>query len=134
MHYEKGNDPSDILEVSLEKIESLLKGDYGISKRSIGLLLLQGDSEIAALVKAKDGDSYSAIEKIANDTKAHYHDPLSYIIALRRQEEVNRIAGLAIEHPPKSEIGFRERLSRVMINPLTGLPILLLILYYGLYK
>src|SRR3989338_9809406 len=31
-------------------------------------------------------------------------------------------------------MSFRERLSRIMINPFTGVPILLLILYYGLYK
>ena len=33
------------LESALAKIEGLLTGDYSISKRAIGLLLLQGDSQ-----------------------------------------------------------------------------------------
>src|SRR3989338_898581 len=134
MHYEKGNDPSDILEISLEKIEALLKGDYGISKRAIGLLLLQGDEKVASLVESREGESYGGIKEVLKEARAHYHEPLSYIIALRRQEEVNRIVGGALVHQPKSDLPFRERISRIMINPITGLPILLLILYYGLYK
>ena len=37
----------DILEISLEKIELLLRADYNVSKRAIGLLLLQEDEEIS---------------------------------------------------------------------------------------
>ncbi|OGW83286.1 MAG: ferrous iron transporter B [Omnitrophica bacterium RIFCSPLOWO2_01_FULL_45_10] len=134
MHEERCNISYDILEISLEKIEALLKGDYGISKRAIGLLLLQGDEKVASLVESREGESYGGIKEVLKEARAHYHEPLSYIIALRRQEEVNRIVGGALVHQPKSDLPFRERISRIMINPITGLPILLLILYYGLYK
>jgi len=40
----------------------------------------------------------------------------------------------AIEHLPKTGLPFKEKLSRVMITPITGIPILLVILYYGIYK
>lgn len=124
----------DILETSLEKIENLLKADYGISKRSIGLLLLQEDEEIISRVKSSDLENFAQIMEIANHAKAHYHEPLSYIISLARQEEASGIVGRAIEHSPRAGLSFKEKLSRVMINPLTGVPILLLILYYGIYK
>lgn len=127
-------DTGDILEISLEKLEGLLKGDYGISMRSIGLLLLQEDEEIISLVKANDSESFAQIMEIVNHTKAHYHEPLSYIISQRRQEEASSIVSRAIEHSPKTGLPFKEKLSRVMINPVTGIPILLLILYYGIYK
>ncbi len=127
-------DVGDILEVALEKIESLLKNDYGISKRAIGLLLLQEDGEIASLVKAKQPDAWVKIEEIVKETRARYSDPLSYIITLRRQEEASRIVKEAVEHLPHAKLSFKENLSRIMINPLTGMPLLLLILYYGLYK
>lgn len=124
----------DILEVSLEKIEGLLKGDYGISGRSVGLLLLQEDDEITSLVKSREPQSFDAVMEIVNYTKTRYNEPLSYIIAMRRQEDASAIVGKTIEHLPKPQLSFNERLSRVMIHPLTGVPILLLILYYGLYK
>src|SRR3989338_4841065 len=125
----------DILEISLEKIESLLKAGYNISKRAIGLLLLQEDKWIISLVKDKESpDVYNQIDSVVTDTKLHYHQPINYIISLRRQEESSRIAREAIEHLPKTEIPFRERLSRIMMNPFTGTPILILILYWGIYK
>lgn len=131
---EEFEDKEDILEISLEKIEGLLKEDYGISGRSMGLLLLQGDEEITALVKSREPENYKLIVEIINHTKEHCHEPLSYIISQRRQEEASSIVSRAIEHSPKTGLPFKEKLSRIMINPITGIPILLVILYYGIYK
>lgn len=126
--------PLEILETSLEKIEGLLKRDYGISKRSIALLLLQEDDEITALARSKEYENFAQILEIIDDAKAHYKEPLSYIISIQRQEEASRIVGSNIEHLPKLKLSFKERLSRVMISPITGVPILLVILYYGIYE
>lgn len=123
-----------MLEVSLEKIELLLKEDYGLSKRAIGLLLLQEDSEIISLVRSKEPREWPKIEEVIKEAKAQYNEPLSYIIALMYHQEAQQIAAESVEHLPQEKITFRERLSRIMINPFTGIPILLLILYYGLYK
>ncbi len=124
----------DILETSLEKIENLLKEDYGISKRSIGLLLLQEDEEIIQLVKSNEIENFARIMEIINHAKAHYSEPISYIISLQRQEEASYIISANIEHLPGGKVSFKEKLSRVMINPLTGMPIMLLVLYYGIYE
>lgn len=124
----------DILEISLERVEGLLKGDYGISGRSIGLLLFQEDEEIIRLVKTNDPESFARIMEIVNQAKAHYQEPLSYIISLTRQEEASSILSRAVEQPPEKGLPFKEKLSRVMIDPVTGIPVLLVILYYGIYK
>jgi len=134
MFEQKIKDTGDILEISLEKLEGLLKGDYGISMRSIGLLVLQEDEEIISLIKSTEPESLLEIMEIVNQAKAHYHEPLSYIISQRRQEEASGIISRAIEHSPKAGLPLKEKLSRVMINPITGMPILLVILYYGIYK
>ena len=128
------DNPLEILETSLEKIEGLLKGDYRISKRSVALLLLQEDNEIMSLVKSKEREDLTHIIEIINDAKTHYKEPLSYIISIQRQEEASRIVSTNIEHLPKQDISLKEKLSRVMINPITGVPILLVILYYGIYQ
>lgn len=135
MSEQKSNEIGDVLEISLEKIELLLRARYRISKRSIGLLLLQEDKEIISLVESnEDADKFKQIMDIVTYTKQHYHEPLSYIIALRKQEEVNRIVTHSVENLPEQKLTFREKLSRIMINPFTGIPILLFILYWGLYK
>jgi len=130
----KFKNQGDILEVSLGKIEILLKEDYGLSRRAMGLLLLQEDAQIISMVKSRQPQEFGAILEIINYTKAQYHNPLAYIISLRRQEEANNITSQAIEYSPKIGLPFKEKLSRIMINPLTGVPILLLVLYYGIYK
>ncbi len=125
---------SDILEMSVEKIEGLLKREYGISKRSIALLLLQEDSELTSLVVACEPENFAKIKEIVARTRAYYQEPLSYIIALRRQEEVNRIIRSAVEYRERTKLPRREQLSRMMTNPITGVPILFIVLYFGLYK
>ncbi|MEK7849531.1 MAG: nucleoside recognition domain-containing protein [Candidatus Omnitrophota bacterium] len=127
-------DTTDILQMSVEKIELLLKRDYGLSRRSVALLLLQEDAEILSLVKSQEPGIFDEIMGVIDSAKAYCHEPLSYIIGLRRQEEASRIVNTAVIHMPQPRLSFKEALSRVMINPLTGIPILLLILYYGLYK
>ncbi len=124
----------DFLESALAKIAGLLKGNYGISKRIIGLLLLQGDREIERLVREQEALDYQSIQRIVSEARDSYSQPLSYIIALRRQQEVKRILSAAVTSEEKPSHRFAERLSRAMMNPITGVPILLVVLYFGLYQ
>ena len=124
----------DILEASIEKIEFLLKKDYGISKRSVAILAIQEDEEILALIKTGEPENFARIVEIIDHTKSQYDSPLSYIISIRRQEEASRITTKSVEQTSQIKLTFKEKLSRAMIRPITGLPLLVLILYYGLYK
>lgn len=124
----------DPLEIYLSKLESLLRSDYNITKWSVSLLLLQEDKEILGKAKEREVETFEEIVKIIQEAKAHYHYPLSYIIGIRRQEEAASITKLAMKIKPARGLTFRERLSNIMMNPFTGGPILLIILYYGLYK
>ncbi len=122
------------LENSLEQISSLLKGEYLLSKRAIGLLLLQDDHEVWSLAKTREDENYALIKKIVDETRQRYSHPLNYIINRKRQWESRRIVANTLTYTSKLRLTFRERLSRLMMRPLTGVPILLLILYFGLYQ
>lgn len=121
------------IEIALERIESLLKKDYRISKRAMGLLLLQEDEEIERLVKETEPYAFRKIASIVAETKTHYSHSLDYVITMSRQEEINQIVKGVIEPLKEKEVSFRERLSRIMMNPIAGIPILLIVLYFGLY-
>ncbi len=124
----------EFLESALGRIESLLRGHYSVSKRTISLLLLQGDTEIEKQVKKQEGPDYASIQEVVSEASSHYSQPLSYIVALRRQQEIKRLLSTTVTKREKLGIAFVERLSRAMMNPLTGIPILLVVLYFGLYQ
>jgi len=124
----------DTIESALNDLTSLLKGDYAISKRALGLLLLQEDQQIESQVKGQEGSQYPQIQGIVAKARASYSQPLSYVITLRRQQETKRILAGAVTSEEKSGKKLTERISRAMMNPITGIPILLVVLYYGLYQ
>lgn len=57
-----------------------------------------------------------------------------YTDILKRQERATEIVKAVTSYKESSRTGIKERLSRILMNPLTGGPILLFVLYYGLYK
>jgi len=124
----------ELLESALAKIRDLLRGNYDVSRRTIGLLLLQGDHQIERQVREQETSGYKSIQAIVSQTRSSYNQPLSYVIALRQQQEVRRILATAVTSRERPETGLAERLSRAMMNPVTGVPILLVVLYFGLYQ
>jgi ferrous iron transport protein B len=122
------------LERAIDQIEGLLTGHYVLSTRAIALLLLQDDRQIWDLVKARDAGVYEQIEHTAVAAKQCYCDPLDYVIAMRRQQKVNELLQGVIEPAGARKSSLTETVSRWTMHPATGIPILLLVLYLGLYK
>jgi ferrous iron transport protein B len=124
----------DPIESALHAIGALLRGDYRLSRRAIGLLLLQGDHDVETDVREKEGPGYHDIGDIILRARADYGQPLRQVIALRRQQEARRILGTASSSATVIRPRFADRLSRAMMSPWTGIPILLVVLYVGLYQ
>lgn len=122
------------IESALSSISKLLRGHYGISKRMVALLLLQEDAEIERQVKEQEDENYKSIQNILPEVKSSYGHPLTYIIAMTRQQKVNNVLDSVIATRDKSDKGFAELLSRAMMNPLSGIIILFGVLYFGLYQ
>ncbi|MDI3481817.1 MAG: ferrous iron transport protein [Tepidanaerobacteraceae bacterium] len=120
------------IEKAVRDIESLLKSDYRLSKRTIALLLLQEDEEIKELVREKE-KSFNDIDNIIQKTKKSCPEPIQYIITLERQGRVEKILKEVINHQEKTESALEQWMDYITIRPLTGIPILLLVLYFGLY-
>jgi ferrous iron transport protein B len=78
--------------------------------------------------------NYTLIKKNIDDTRRKYTHPLTFIINRKRQWASRQIAANTLTYPSEVKLTFRERLSRLMMRPLTGVPILLLVLYFGLYQ
>jgi len=122
------------IENALKDIESMLKADYSVSRRSLGMLLLKEDVEIRQLIEKNEGGAVDNIETIMTAVARESRYPVEYECAIRLKEVADSVLDDAIIDAEKKPQGFRERLSHYMMKPLTGMPILLIILYLGLYK
>ena len=129
----KETEYNPILEDSTKAILKNLKETYPISKKAISLLLLQGDKDIEKLVKNKEPD-FKIIKKIIDETKEKHNRPLNYLITIERQNKIKNIVNKTVIQDKKIKLNFGEKLSRLMMNPLTGIPIFLAVIYFGLYQ
>lgn len=118
-----------LIEAALKGIEAQLFGAYQMTKRAIGLLLLQNDAGVAELVARQEGTRFEDIQALVKDAQRRFSQPLSYLIARQQREAARRILQSILQLPEKRASGFAERLSEATMNPLTGVPLLLLALY-----
>jgi len=118
-----------VIEEALTEMEALLGDSYRMTRRMIALLLLQDDAEVASLVREQEGQSASEIIQIAEAARARFSQPLSYIVACKQREAAQRILQSVLSLPERRVSGFAERLSEAMMNPWSGLPILVLSLF-----
>lgn len=120
------------IEGAIVGLEEAIKGDYAVSKRAVALLLLQDDAEMWALVRSKM-NGLGSLEQIVNRVKGTYCKPLSYVITLARQHVINGIVEGATVSRNTGPNTTREKLSRLMMHPLWGIPIFLAAVY-GLWE
>lgn len=122
------------IENAISRIEFLLRDRWQepISARSMALLLLQKD---AVLRTQLQGEPYfSEIEEIVADTEARTSESLTFAIAESRHQLATTIeqdAIVRIKHQSHSD---QEWFHKLTVHPVTGIPILLLILYFGVYQ
>jgi ferrous iron transport protein B len=113
------------VERALSQLDRVLHADYRLSRRAVGLLLLQGDAEIEALVRQREGEAAMAtVRQVVAGLQAGTGCSLSYIISLRRQAAADAILAEAVHFPESAGIGWGERLSQAMMAPWTGVAIL----------
>lgn len=125
---------SRLLEFDIAQVTQHMSGAYILSPKSLALLLLQQDDEITDLFRSWDRDGYTElaekVREIAFERRESFHLDLS----LERKEIVRNLIADVITAPEKRVVTWAERVSTLAVRPLTGVPLLLIVLYFGLYK
>lgn len=130
------------IEEGIAKIESLLtqeyqlaltKREHSISRRSIALLLLQKDPVFCKEVQRQE-PHYPEIEQVLEETQAKFTEPLIVVIAQIRHHLAADIEESVVTQSCESRQRRSEWLHQLTIHPVTGFPILLLVLYFGIYQ
>ncbi len=122
------------LEQDIKGVASCLKGDYRLSPRALALLLLQRDEEIESLVESTEKENFTAVRAAVNEVVFERRTDLHLRISLERKRVCKGLLDGVIHQSESGTLAWTERLSQITMNPWTGVPFLLLILYFGLYK
>ena len=125
---------SRLLEHDIAQVTQHMSGSYIMSPKSMALLLLQQDDEITALFKEWDRDGYAELAEKVREISFERRESFHLDLSLERKDIVRKLIKDVIVAPEKRVITLGERLSTLSVRPLTGIPLLLIVLYFGLYK
>ncbi len=122
------------VEATITRIESLLSDRLKnrLSRRSIALLLLQKDPVLYSQLKQEP--YFPEIERIITETQANMSESLIFAISQSRHELAMAIEEDVTIQPHQQRTFKHEWLHQLTVHPVTGIPILVLILYFGIYQ
>ncbi|MCX8130064.1 MAG: ferrous iron transporter B [Clostridia bacterium] len=121
------------IENVIYRISTHLKSEYSFSKRFIATLLLQKDEEVTGLVREKEREGFEEIQLIIDEYIAHSKESPIMTIANIHQEYSKNILNKSVSYESK-ERSVASIINKIAINPFTGIPLLLLVLYFGFYR
>jgi ferrous iron transport protein B len=122
------------LENDIGDIKGLLRGKYNISTKAIALLLMQRDQEIMDVVRTAEGDGFPALEAKIREKVYAWRGSFHLELSMERRRITEQILESAFRIPENRKTTLSEKLSRLAVMPLTGVPLLFIVLYFGLYK
>jgi ferrous iron transport protein B len=125
---------SRLLEHDIAQVTQHMSGSYIMSPKSLALLLLQQDDEVTALFKEWDRDGYTALAEKVRQITYERRESFHLDLSLERKDIVKKLIKDVIVAPEKRVVTLGERISTLAVRPLTGIPLLLIVLYFGLYK
>ena len=123
------------LEQDINRIVKLIHGEYRLSRRATSILLLQKDDDVQRLVAENEaGNGYEQLTETIREITFRRRADLHLQISLERRKVCKQMLNGVVTQVVQEDEFFGEKLSRWMMNPLTGTLILLLFIYFGLYK
>jgi len=126
---------NDELEQAITKISARLSCSYGLSQRITTLLLLQGDPMV--LNMAQTEKAWTEIAAIMADLLLKNKNNLTALVAIEQQAIVDKIVAKVVKYASFDRQHLRNMagyLGKITREPWTGIPILCLVLYFGLYQ
>jgi ferrous iron transport protein B len=115
------------IESSLKDIESLIKRDFGVSKRFLSMLALAEDNEIIELLE-KDSP-IDPISKHASKLQRGYRHPIRYITKMTKKKKTQELIKKTVKKRGSEKNRLTDKIGELTMRPLTGFPILLLVFY-----
>jgi ferrous iron transport protein B len=115
-------------------LEATLSGRYPVPRRTVASLLLQDDEEAREMVRGAEPDGGRHAGEVARRLASELDVPAAYLFAVERRAVAERLGEGVLETlgPRRARVG--ERLGRWLARPMPGIPVLILVLWLGLYE
>jgi ferrous iron transport protein B len=121
------------LEQDMARIAASMHGRYSLDRRALALLLLQKDEELTAQVATAEGAGFTAIETALREVIFERRSDLHLTISMERRRLCRSLLDGVVVQSAGPGTSLADRLSDISLNLWTGVPLLLLILYFVLY-
>jgi ferrous iron transport protein B len=119
---------------AIDRVRGGLRARYPVDPTAYAALLVQGDAEVAGLVAGLEADAGSAAIHELESATAEFADTAIYRVAYERHRAAERALDGVVVDPGDAGLRIRDRLGAALTRPLIGVPVLLLVLYVGLYQ
>jgi ferrous iron transport protein B len=116
------------------RVRSQLTASYGVDAQALATLVLQGDTGATEMVATREPDGGAAALEQARQAAASLGGPAVYRVAFERQHVAREILEDVLWQTKPPHTSYADRLGRWLYRPLTGVPILLAVLWLGLYQ
>jgi len=127
-------DYGEQIEGAIGRLVNLLRGRYEFGTRAVAILLVQGDALIEEEVKRKERQRYKSIREILDELTPRDGTSLPLDVSMRRREVATELTRAVFKGTSRRPTNTSELLGRLAMHPVWGLPILALVVYYGLYQ
>lgn len=124
-----------VIEKAIFAIADRLDIDTQISKRTKAIQLLVDNTRLSdsSDTTALTIDS-GYLKEVSGKCWNQLEHSVNYHITVVVQEDVKKILRNTVDFPDKHLKTFRESLSRFCMHPVAGIPLLFVVLYFGIYK
>ncbi len=122
-----------VIERAVRELAELMPA-AALTSRSEALLVLQEDRDMLGVVTSLQSDKAQEVFELVNSLKRKLENPVNYYLAMGRQRRSEQLLGGIIKRRDITAKNIREKIDKLLISPLTGVPILVLVLYFGFYK
>jgi ferrous iron transport protein B len=119
---------------AIRAVRAELGGSYPVDGTALAALLIQEDAEALALIRTGERDGGERALAVGREHTARFAEPPAYRVAVERQHAADTLARDAVVHDGTVGADWGARLGRLVARPATGIPVLLLVIYLGLYQ
>ncbi len=123
-----------VTDLVIEKVARAMPAQSGLSPRALACLALQGDEEVLARLDGADGRVRELVREARQQCRASGVRSPNYEISMALRRAAGSLVADTVDEPEEAPLTGAERLSRVLVSPVTGVPVFAAVLYFGLYR
>lgn len=123
-----------VADLMIEKVAGAIPAQSALSPRALACLALQGDEEVLARIEGVHCKVRDLVREARQQCRASGVRSPNYEISMALQRAAGALVADTVNEPGEPALTGAERLSRMLVSPITGVPVLAAVLYFGLYR